>query len=71
MMKNFLITQGCTGTYSLISSVGKYFNYGTYGTNSLFNHHSRNANNSAFTEGSMVVYLFCTIKIMLEIIQMS
>ena len=55
-MKNFLITQGCTGTYSLIGAVGKHFNYGT---NPSFNHHSRNANNDAFTEESRVVYLFC------------
>lgn len=55
-MKNFLITQGCTGTYSLINSIGKYFNYG----NALsFNHHSRDVNNVAFSEGSNVVYIFC------------
>jgi hypothetical protein len=55
-MKNFLITQGCTGTYSLIGAVGKHFNYEN--TRS-FNHHSRNANNGAFTKESNVVYIFC------------
>lgn len=55
-MKNFLITQGCTATYSLIGAVGKHFNYGT---NPSFNHHNRNANNVAFTEESRVVYIFC------------
>jgi len=31
-MKNFLITQGCTGTYSLINVIGRHFNFGCNAT---------------------------------------
>ena len=55
-MKNFLITQGCTGTYSLINVIGRHFNFGC---NATVNHHCRNPNYNIFSVGSNVVYLFC------------
>lgn len=55
-MENFLITQGCTGTYALINSVGKHFNRGC---NPSINHHHRNPNYKIFGKNSRVVYLMC------------
>lgn len=60
-MKNFLITQGCTGTYSIINCIGEYFNFGK--NHGSINHHCRNPNldpdrNISFDE-SKLVYIFC------------
>lgn len=52
-MKNFLITQGCTGTYSIIDVLGPYFN------NERINHHLRDSKSSIFSKNSRVVYLLC------------
>jgi len=53
MSNNFLITQGCTGTYSIIGVLGGRFN------NPQINHHCRNANSGVFGKGSKVIYLMC------------
>lgn len=55
-MENFLITQGCTGTYSIINVIGKCFNYGC---NPSINHHCRNPNYNIFSDNSKVAYLMC------------
>jgi hypothetical protein len=60
-MANLLITQGCTGTYSIINSIGDYFNFGK--GHGKINHHCRNPNmdperNISFDD-SKLVYLFC------------
>jgi len=52
-MKNFLITQGCTGTYSIIGVLGGHFN------DPQIDHHCRNPNYNVFKKGSKVVYLMC------------
>jgi len=52
-MANFLITQGCTGTYSIIGVLGGRFN------NPQINHHCRNPNYSVFGKNSRVAYLMC------------
>jgi hypothetical protein len=52
-MKNFLITQGCTGTYSIIDVLGGRFN------NPQINHHCRDSNSNIFVKNSRVVYLLC------------
>lgn len=55
-MANFLITQGCTGTYSLINVIGRHFNHGC---NPTINHHYRDPNYSIFGKNSKVSYLMC------------
>jgi len=60
-MTNLLITQGCTGTYSIIDSIGDHFNFGK--GHSKINHHCRNPDmdperNISF-ENSKLVYIFC------------
>lgn len=55
-MKNFLITQGCTGTYSIINIIGRSFNFGQ---NTSINHHCRNPNYDIFSPNSKVIYLMC------------
>lgn len=60
-MTNLMITQGCTGTYSIIDILGDHFNFGRGHGN--INHHCRNPNldpdrNISF-DGSKLVYIFC------------
>jgi len=55
-MKNFLITQGCTGTYSIIEVLGRHFNRGC---NTSINHHHRNPNYGVLGKSSKVIYLMC------------
>jgi hypothetical protein len=60
-MTNLMITQGCTGTYSIIDVLGDHFNFGRGHGN--INHHCRNPNldpdrNISF-EGSRLAYIFC------------
>ena len=60
-MTNLMITQGCTGTYSIIDVLGDHFNFGRGHGN--INHHCRNPNrdpdrNISF-DGSKLVYIFC------------
>lgn len=56
MSNNFLITQGCTGTYSIIGVLGRHFNQGC---NTSINHHHRNPNYEILEKNSKVVYLMC------------
>jgi hypothetical protein len=60
-MTNILITQGCTGTYSIINSIGDYFNFGK--GHGKINHHCRNPNKdpdkNVLFDNSKLVYIFC------------
>ena len=51
-----MITQGCTGTYSIINVIGKSFNDGQ---NTSINHRCRNPNYNIFSPNSKVIYLMC------------
>jgi len=60
-MANLLITQGCTGTYSIIDVLGDHFNFGR--GHGKINHHCRNPNMDpdrqiSFAK-SKLVYVFC------------
>lgn len=60
-MKNILITQGCTGTYSIIDAIGDHFNFGK--GHGKINHHCRNPNKdpdrNILFDDSKLVYIFC------------
>ena len=60
-MTNLMITQGCTGTYSIIDVLGDHFNFGRGHGN--INHHCRNPNldpdRDISFEGSRLAYIFC------------
>jgi len=61
MNNRLLITQGCTGTYSIIKILGNHFNFGC--GDGKINHHCRNPNmdpkRKILFDDSKLVYIFC------------